>query len=112
MVDPTSRLLEKLLENNAPVVGVQLQQDGTFKIDYTDDATQNQIDQVEAFVTTYVDKRKRSRPINAIYSDLRALSPADFQKAMAAVGAVVIRDNPTLATKIGINIPGDEDGAE
>lgn len=107
--DPTARLLEKLVDAGLPAVGVQRRPDGRFVVDMAPDATPEQASQAQDFADDYEDRRRRPRPLQAIYADLRALPQADFLKALAAVAAVVLQDNPAIATRLGINVPGDED---
>jgi hypothetical protein len=105
----TARLLDRLIEEGLPVRGIQVREDGSYRVEMEPGSTEEQRSQAEGYAAQYQDKSKKPRPINDIYQDVRALPPAEFQKTMAGVAAVVIRENPQLATRLGIPVSGDQD---
>jgi hypothetical protein len=50
--------------------------------------------------------RPKPRPLTDIVADIKRLSSTDQNKLLLQVAARLLQDNPTLATDLGINVPG------
>jgi len=105
--------LDAQLQAICPMNGCVRFNDGTVRIDFKPEATEQQKAAAEAVVAVFDWRPRKAKSVAAVYAAVRGLTGTEQEKLLQAFLALAIVDNPQRARdvmrKLGISIvDGDE----
>ncbi len=101
------RLTEQIRDAGVPIDGLSGTGPGV-RIDFRPEATPAQRTQAAGMVAAFNWAPRRPRALADVTAAVQALSTADRNLLLSALAAEFLRQHPEFATRLGVNVPGDE----
>lgn len=98
----------QLVASGAPIDGVTLLRDGSVRVDFRPEATDEQKAAAQSIVDAFDWTPRRPKTQAALLTAIQALSTSDRNKLLAAMAAEFLREHPDFARKLSIALDGDE----
>lgn len=101
-------LTNQIKASGTPIDGVTLLRDGSVRVDFRPEVTDEQIAAAKSIVDAFDWTPRRPKTQAALLTAIQALSASDRNKLLAAMAAEFLRSHPDFGRKLGLALDGDE----